>query len=100
MTTADDWEQRELMLSRFRRLLRELTRGELTRNSFAPWEIDILLDFEPCELPPKRRAEILRQYERAVAKQLQTGPGPPMVLSNFLILRERRRLQREGRLVE
>ena len=100
MNTADDWEHRELMLNRFRRLLGELTRGDLARNSFAPWEIEILLDFDACELPSKRRGEILRQYERAVIKQLQIGPGPPMVLSHFLILRERRRLEREGRLAE
>jgi hypothetical protein len=35
--------------------------------------------------------EILRQYQRAVEKQMEMGPGPPMKLSEFLI----RRAQRE-----
>jgi hypothetical protein len=80
----------ELMLNRFRRLMAELQRGTITRNDFQAWEVDLLVDFESCQLDQRRRAEILRQYERAVERQLQTGPGPPMKLSEFLILRGRR----------
>jgi len=79
------------MLNRFKRLLNELMRGETARNSFAPWEVEILLDFKACELPARRRVEILRQYRRAVERQLNAGPGPPMLLSHFLVLRQRRR---------
>jgi hypothetical protein len=91
VTSADDIEQRELQLNRFRRLMGELLRGEMNRNSFAPWEIDLLLDFESCQLPPRRRLEILRQYRKAVERQMESGPGPPIKLSHFLILREQRR---------
>ncbi len=91
MTSADDIEQRELQLNRFKRLIGELQRGEMNRNSFAPWEIDLLLDFESCQLPPRRRLETLRQYQRAVERQMESGPGPPIKLSHFLILREQRR---------
>jgi hypothetical protein len=91
VTSADDYEQRELQLNRFRRLIGELLRGEINRNTFAPWEIEILLDFDTCELPSRRRLEILRQYQRAVEHQMETGPGPPMKLSHFLIQREQRR---------
>ena len=80
----------ELMLNRFRRLIGEVQRGTITRNDFQAWEVDLLVDFESCQLDQRRRAEILRQYERAVERQLQTGPGPPMKLSEFLILRARR----------
>ena len=91
MTLADDIEHRELQLNRFKRLIGELLRGEMNRNTFEPWEIDLLLDFETCELPSRRRLDILRQYQRAVERQLESGPGPPMKLSHFLILREQRR---------
>jgi hypothetical protein len=91
VTSADEIEQRELMLNRFRRLFGEIMRGDIERNSFASWEIDILLDLEACDLPRRRRVDILRQYQRAVERQLDTGPGPPILLSHFLILRERRR---------
>jgi hypothetical protein len=80
----------ELMLNRFRRLIGELQRGAITRNDFQAWEVDLLVDFESCQLDQRRRAEILRQYERAVERQMETGPGPPMKLSEFLIIRARR----------
>ena len=79
------------MLNRFRRLVSELMRGSLVRNSFQPWEVVLLLDMESCELEPKQRRETLRQYQRAVEKQLETGPGPPMKLSEFLQLKMTRR---------
>ena len=90
MTIHDDIEERELMLNRFRRLIGELMRGRLSGNTFAPWEIDLLLDFEACEIEPRRRTEVFLQYQRAVEKQLEAGPGPPMRLSHFLVLRQRR----------
>jgi hypothetical protein len=90
VTSADEIEDRELMLNRFRRLVGELVRGETRRNSFQPWEVDILLDFDACELPARRREDILRQYQRAVERQMSTEDGPPMKLSSFLVLREMR----------
>jgi hypothetical protein len=83
----------ELMLNRFNRLVGEVMRGALARNSFQPWEAAILMDLENCPLERRRRMDILRQYQRAVARQLMDGPGPPMKLSEFLILRARRREQ-------
>ena len=87
MTEADDLVEQELMLNRFHRLMGELMRGAIARNVFQPWEIDLLLDIESCPLDRRRRREILRQYQRAVERQLETGPGPPMKLSTFLTMR-------------
>jgi hypothetical protein len=82
--TADDLVQLELMLNRFRRLLGEVMRGSLLRNAFEPWEIELLLDFETCALNPQQRPKILRAYQKAVEHQMETGPGPPMKLSEYL----------------
>ena len=90
---ADDLVELELMLNRFNRLIGEVMRGALARNSFQPWEAEILMDLENCPLEKRRRMEILRQYQRAVEKQMATGPGPPMKLSQFLAIRARRREQ-------
>ena len=79
------------MLNRFNRLMGELMRGAIARNTFEPWEIGILLDLEACRLERRRRWEIMRQYQRAVERQLENGPGPPMKLSEFLEERERKR---------
>jgi hypothetical protein len=87
MTEVDDLVEQELMLHRFTRLMGELIRGAILRNVFQPWEIDLLLDIESCPLDGRRRFEILRQYQKAVERQLDTGPGPPMKLSVFLAMR-------------
>jgi hypothetical protein len=42
---------------------------------------------EVCALEPRRRMDTLRQYQRAVERQMETGPGPPMKLSEFLARR-------------
>ena len=91
MTAYEDLEERELMLNRFRRLIAEVQRGQTSRNTFSSWEIDLLIDLTACEVEPRRRTDIFRQYERAVQKQLEEGPGPPMRLSHFLVLRSRNR---------
>ncbi len=89
--TADDLIELELMLNRFNRLIAELTRGAIVRNSFQPWEIELLIDIETCQIEPRKRADILRQYQKAVTRQLETGPGPPMKLSEYLQQRMTRR---------
>ena len=94
MTEADDLVDQELMLHRFNRLMGEIMRGAITRNAFQPWEIDLLLDIESCPLERRRRLEILRQYQKAIERQLDTGPGPPMKLSVFLAMRAAAREQR------
>jgi hypothetical protein len=80
----DDLVELELMRNRFKRLVGEVARGVLARNTFQPWEIEILLDMEKCPLNGRRRLDILRQWERAVERQMATGPGPPMKLSEYL----------------
>ena len=87
MTEADELVAQELMLNRFNRLMAELMRGAITRNVFQPWEIDLLLDIDGCLLVRRRRLEILRQYQKAVERQLDASPGPPMKLSAFLARR-------------
>lgn len=90
---ANELIDQELMLNRFKRLIGEVTRGVVARNSFQRWEVEILLDLDNCQLERRRRMEIFRQYERAVERQMTDGPGPPMKLSEFLELRARRREQ-------
>ena len=87
----EDLVAMELMLNRFNRLMTEILRGAIVRTTFQPWEVELLLDMENCELDPRRRQEILRQYQRAVERQMETGPGPPMKLSEFLQARTIRR---------
>jgi hypothetical protein len=92
-----DLNQLEIQLHHFNKLMVEVMRGSITRNSFRPWEFEILLDMDHCQFDGRRRLEILRQYQRAVGKQMQLGPGPPMKLSEFLEIRARKREARAPR---
>ena len=87
---VDDPIQVELMLNRFRRLLGELQTGKTQRNQFEPWEIAILLDLESCHINRRQWIAILKQYEKAVERQIEGGNGPPMKVSEFLELRSKR----------
>ena len=46
MVAADELIELELMLNRFNRLIGEVIRGVLARNSFQHWEVEILMDLE------------------------------------------------------
>ena len=91
MVAEDDLSERELTLQRFHRLITEILQGGTRRNTFQGWEVEILLDIEASGLERRRRMAILRQYLRAVRLQLESGPGPPMKLSEFLQRKRTRR---------
>jgi hypothetical protein len=90
VTTTDDLVELEIMLGRFNRLMGELARGVITRNNFTPWEVELLLDIQTCKLESRRKSDTMRQYQRAVERQMESGPGPPMKLSEFLTMRANR----------
>jgi hypothetical protein len=85
-----DPERAERMLNRFRRLMLELERGSIVRNSFEPWEVDVLTDIVHWSAKGHHRKDALRQYRRVVEKQIESGL-PPVRLSVFLAEREQAR---------
>jgi hypothetical protein len=74
----------EETLAQFNRLIRELVRGQINRNTFRPWEVELLLDVENCNLRDSSRETTLRRYQKAVQRQLERGADKPMKLSEFL----------------
>ena len=74
----------EVVLNRFNKLLQELVRGTMTRNTFQPWEIEILLDIEMCNLRETVKRETLRRYQKAVQRSMEKGARTPMKLSEYL----------------
>ncbi len=71
-------------LAQFNRLIRELLKGQIVRNTFQPWEVELLLDIESCGLRESSREAILRRYQKTVQRQLLRGVEQPMKLSAFL----------------
>src|SRR5882724_1199823 len=74
----------ETVLAQFNRLIQELLRGNMNRNTFRPWEIELLLDIEACSLRESSKREILRRYQRAVQRQMEKGGRLPLKLSEYL----------------
>ena len=72
------------VLLQFNRLMRELLRGKINRNTFQPWEVEILLDIENCRIRESARENVLRRYQRAVQRQMEKRGVMPMKLSEFL----------------
>ena len=74
----------EETLGQFNRLIREVLRGQMNRNTFRPWEVELLLDIESCNLRESSKESVLRRYQKAVQRQLDRGATAPMMLSEFL----------------
>ena len=74
----------DAVLNQFNRLIQELLRGNMARNTFRPWEIDLLLDIEFCNLRDAARRETLRRYQRAVQRHMEKGARLPLKLSEYL----------------
>jgi hypothetical protein len=74
----------EAVLARFNKLITELLRGEMHRNTFRPWEVELLLDFEACDLRDAGRRETMRRYQRAVQRSMEKGSPMPLKLSQYL----------------
>lgn len=74
----------DAVLAQFNRLIQELLRGNMHRNTFRPWEVEILLDIESCTLRDSSRRETLRRYQRAVQRHMEKGARLPLKLSEYL----------------
>ncbi len=74
----------EAILAQFNRLIQELLRGNMNRNSFRPWEIELLLDIESCSLREGNKRDTLRRYQKAVQRHMEKGAPLPLKLSEYL----------------
>lgn len=72
------------VVAQFNRLLQELIRGRLGRNTFQPWEVQLLLDVESCCLRPSNKRQLLKRYQRAVNRQFDRGWMQPLRFSEYV----------------
>jgi hypothetical protein len=87
----DSLPDSDAVLAQFNRLIQELLRGNVNRNTFRPWEIDLLLDIEACDLKNGARRETLRRYQKAVKRHMEKGARLPLRLSEYLEAQKNRR---------
>lgn len=88
---VDTIHDSEAVLHRFNKLIQELLRGNIQRNTFHAWEIEILLDIEACDFKDGNRRETLRRYQKAVQRSMEKGASAPFKLSEYLEQQKARR---------
>lgn len=86
----------DTVLAQFNRLIQELLRGNMHRNTFRPWEVELLLDIEACGLRDASRRETLRRYQRAVQRHMEKGARLPLKMSEYLEAVKAKRANRAG----
>ncbi|MEB2361315.1 MAG: hypothetical protein OZ929_08260 [Bryobacterales bacterium] len=87
----------DAILQQFNKLIQELLRGNMKRNSFRRWEIDLLLDIGDCNLQRSQRRNVLQRYQKAVQRHMEKGAPTPLKLSEYLETLRARRDAREER---
>jgi hypothetical protein len=80
----DSFPDSDAVLAQFNRLIQELLRGNMNRNTFRPWEIELLLDIEMCSLRESSKRDTLRRYQKAVQRHMEKGARLPLKLSEYL----------------
>jgi hypothetical protein len=80
----DSLPDSDAVLAQFNRLIQELLRGNMHRNTFRPWEIELLLDIESCTLREASKRDMLRRYQKAVQRHMEKGARLPLKLSEYL----------------
>jgi hypothetical protein len=80
----DSLPDSDTVLAQFNRLISDLLRGTMNRNTFRPWEIDILLDIEGCDLRESSKRETIRRYQKAVQRHMERGARLPLRLSEYI----------------
>jgi hypothetical protein len=81
---SDSLPDSDAVLAQFNRLIQELLRGNMQRNTFRPWEVELLLDIEGCNLREVNKRDTLRRYQKAVQRQMEKGARLPLKLSEYL----------------
>lgn len=89
--------EQEIVLGHFNRLIQELMRGSISRNTFQPWEVELILDIDACRVRESKRLETLRRYQTSVRRQIERGSPQIQKFSEYLA-KQRRHKPRLGTL--
>lgn len=82
----------EIVHAQFHRLMNELLKGSIVRNTFQPWEITLLLDIQACDPGDSSRKDLLKRYQKANQRAYERGAKMPMTMSEYLNGLKARRL--------
>lgn len=74
----------EIVLAQFHRLMNDLIKGNFNRNTYQPWEIQVLLDIQGTAPDDAQQRDLLKRYQKAVQRAYEKGAKMPMLLSEYL----------------
>jgi hypothetical protein len=82
----------EIVHAQFNRLMNELIKGAINRNTFQAWEIELMLDIQAADFGDTPQKEMLKRYQKAVQRSYDKGVKMPMKLSEYIDSLKSRRL--------
>ncbi len=82
----------EIVHAQFNRLMNELIKGAINRNTFQPWEIELMLDIQAADFGDSPQKEMLKRYQKAVQRSYDKGVKMPMKLSEYILALKARRV--------
>jgi hypothetical protein len=95
-----DVHDTEIVLAQFHRLINDLIKGNFNRNTYQPWEIQILLDIQGTSEGDAAQRDLLKRYQKAVQRAYEKGAKMPMLLSEYLDSLKTRRTPGRSNLLE
>jgi hypothetical protein len=76
--------QSEILTGRFNRLMQDITRDSVKRTEFSPWEVELMLDMQGCQMRERSRSGTLKRYQKMAVRAIENGAQAPPKLSEFL----------------
>jgi hypothetical protein len=73
----------ESRLANLDKLVADLLAGQFHRTTFQPWEVDLLLDIQACNLGDSSKRELLRRYLKAAHRWFDRGGRTLLLLSDY-----------------
>ena len=71
-------------MSSVSQFVHEVISGSVRRNTFTPWELELLLDLQASRVRKGSRPEVLKRYLRAAQQDAAHGSSDLLRLSAFL----------------
>jgi hypothetical protein len=79
----------ERRLDHLDQLVADLSAGRFRRTTFQPWEVELLLDIQACNIGDSNKKELLKRYQRAAHRWFDRGGRTILLLSDYMAKRHR-----------
>ena len=76
--------QSEVLTGRFNRLMQDITRDSMKRTEFSPWEVELMVDMQSCQMRDRSKSGTLKRYQKMAVRAIEKGAVSPPKLSEFL----------------